>query len=282
VNLTYHIYQNELICHYCGFKKIFTEKCEKCQSNKIKTVGLGTQQIEEELSILIPSIRIKRMDLDTTRSKHAYQKIIDAFESRKIDVLIGTQMVTKGLDFEHVNLVGIFDADRIIHFPDFRSHERAFQLITQVSGRSGRKHDIGQVIIQTNKPENPLLLQIKGGHLDLFYNQELVERQKFKYPPFFRLIKIIIKGKNKNSANQAANTLNRILQETLSEKRILGPVEPMINKIRNYYLFEILIKIEIETTNLKAIKEFIKGSRLTLLALPRYKSLLIHFDVDPI
>mgnify|MGYP001222320021 CR=1 FL=1 len=282
VSLTYHIYQNEVICHYCGFKIIFTKKCEKCHSNKIKTIGLGTEQIEEELSILIPSIRIKRMDLDTTRSRHAYQKIIDAFENRKIDVLVGTQMVTKGLDFEHVNLVGIFDADRIIHFPDFRSHERAFQLITQVSGRSGRKHDRGQVIIQTNKPEHPLLLQIKEGHLDLFYNQELAERKKFKYPPFYRLIKIIIKGKNKNSANQAANKLNGILQETLSEKRILGPAEPMINKIRNYYLFEIIIKIEKETTNLKSIKKFIQGSRHTLLALPKFKSLLIHFDVDPI
>ena len=217
VSLTYHMYQNEVICHYCGFKIYFTEKCEKCQSKKIKTVGLGTEQIEEELSILIPNIKIKRMDLDTTRSKHAYQKIIDAFESRKIDVLIGTQMVTKGLDFEHVNLVGIFDADRIFHFPDFRSHERAFQLITQVSGRSGRKHDRGKVIIQTNKPDHPLLLQIKKGNLDLFYEQELAEREKFKYSPFFRLIKIVIKGKDKNLANQAANTLNGILQETLSK-----------------------------------------------------------------
>ena len=191
-------------------------------------------------------------------------------------------MVTKGLDFEHVNLVGIFDADKIFHFPDFRSHERAFQLITQVSGRSGRKHDRGKVIIQTNNPEHPLLIQIKKGNLDLFYQQELAERQKFKYSPFFRLIKIVIKGKDKNSANQAANTLNSILQETLSAKRILGPVEPIINKIRNYYFFEIIIKIERETTNLKSIKEFIQGSRNTLLALPRFKSLLIYFDVDPI
>ena len=282
VSLTYHIYQNEIICHYCGYKIFFDAKCEKCQSNEIKTVGIGTEQIEEELSILIPDIKIKRMDLDTTRSKYAYQQIIDAFESREIDVLVGTQMVTKGLDFEHVNLVGIFDADRIIHFPDFRSHERAFQLITQVSGRSGRKHDRGQVIVQTNQPDHPLLLQIKEGHLDLFYGQELAERQKFKYPPFYRLIKIIIKGKDKNLTHQAANALNVILQKNLTEKRVLGPIEPVINKIRNYYLFEIIIKIERKTTHLKSIKEFIQGSRHTLLALPSFKSILIHFDVDPI
>ena len=281
VSLTYHIYQNQIICHYCGYKIFFDAICEKCKSNEIKTVGIGTEQIEEELAILIPDIKIKRMDLDTTRSKYAYQQIIDAFESREIDVLIGTQMVTKGLDFEHVNLVGIFDADRIIHFPDFRSHERAFQLITQVSGRSGRKHERGQVIVQTNQPDHPLLLQIKEGNLDLFYKQEIAERQKFKYPPFYRLIKIIIKGKDKNLTHHAANALNVLLKKKLTEKRILGPIEPVINKIRNYYLFEILIKIEKKTIHLKSIKEFIQGSRRTLLALRSYKSIIIHFDVDP-
>ena len=282
VSLTYHTYQNELICHYCGYKNFFEAKCEKCTSNEIKTVGLGTEQMEEELALLLPDLSIKRMDLDTTRNKNAYQQIIDDFEKGNAQVLIGTQMVTKGLDFEHVHLVGIFDADRIIHFPDFRSHERAFQLITQVSGRAGRKHARGKVIIQTRRPDHPLLLQIKEGHLDLFYREELVEREKFKYPPYYRLIKIVVKDKDKKKGQNAANKLSLQLKGGLTENRVMGPIEPLINKIRNYYLYEILIKIERQTLNSRSVKEFISVSRDTLLALPDYKSVLVHFDVDPI
>ena len=248
----------------------------------MKTMGSGTEKIEEELALMLPDVKIKRMDLDTTRSKYAYQDIIDDFSRGKIDVLIGTQMVSKGLDFEHVRLVGVFDADRMIHFPDFRSHERAFQLITQVSGRSGRKHNRGLVMIQTSDPAQPILHHIKEGHLDLFYEQELQERQSFKYPPYYRIIKIVFRHKDAPTANQAAMRYYVLIRSSLGEQRILGPIEPTISKIRNYYIYEILIKVEKNVKNLKAIKEFLIGTKDTLLALPDFKSVLIHFDVDPV
>ena len=282
VSLTYHIYQNQLICHYCGYKQFMESSCNSCGEEALKTMGSGTEKIEEELSILLPDIKIKRMDLDTTRSKYAYQDIIDDFGNGKIDVLIGTQMVSKGLDFEHVRLVGVFDADRMIHFPDFRSHERAFQLITQVSGRSGRKHERGIVMIQTSDPSQAILNHIKEGHLDLFYEQEMTERSNFKYPPFYRIIKIVFRHKDSPTANRAAIRYYTLIRNTLGEQRILGPIEPNINKIRNYYLFEILIKLEKSVKNLSAIKDYLSGTKDTLLALPDFKSVLIHFDVDPV
>ncbi len=282
VSLTYHIYQNQLICHYCGFKQYYDPNCQSCNSDKLRTVGVGTEKIEEELGLLMPDVRIKRMDLDTTRSKYAYQQIIDDFESGEIRILIGTQMITKGLDFEHVNLVGVYDADRMIHFPDFRSHERAFQMITQVSGRSGRKYERGKVIIQTSDPDQTLLKHIREGHLDLFYEQELKERANFRYPPFYRLIRIVVRHRDKQTALQGANQLYILIKKDLGDHRTLNPVEPVVSKIRNFYIYEILIKIEKHQVNLSAIKEFLQACRDTLLALPTFKSLLIHFDVDPL
>ncbi|MFY0686326.1 MAG: primosomal protein N' [Cyclobacteriaceae bacterium] len=282
VSLTYHIYQNQLICHYCGFKQAHGSSCEKCNSNQVRTVGTGTEQIEEELSVLMPNIKIKRMDLDTTRNKYSYQQIIDDFEAGEIQVLIGTQMISKGLDFEHVDLVGLFDVDRIIHFPDFRSHERAFQLMTQVSGRSGRKHERGTVMMQTKDPEQPILNQIREGHLDIFYAQELAERRSFKYPPYHRLINIIVRHKDKTTAMQASNKLTMLLKTELHEHRVFGPIEPLIGRIRNYYIFEILVKLEKHQLNHAAVKQFISSSKDTLLALPTFKTVRIHFDVDPL
>jgi primosomal protein N' (replication factor Y) len=282
VSLTYHIYQNQLICHYCGYKQFMDNSCSSCGEEALKTMGSGTEKIEEELELILPDRRIKRMDLDTTRSKNAYQDIIDDFAAGKIDVLIGTQMVTKGLDFEHVHLVGVFDADRMIHFPDFRSHERAFQLITQVSGRSGRKHERGLVMIQTSDPSQPIIQHIKEGHLDLFYQQELQERENFKYPPFHRVIKIIFRHKEPKTANNASLRYYTLIRNTLGDQRILGPIEPTINKIRNYYIFEIWIKLEKNVSNLTAIKQFLNGTNDSLLALPEFKSVLVHFDVDPV
>ncbi|MFT7282740.1 MAG: primosomal protein N' (replication factor Y), partial [Cyclobacteriaceae bacterium] len=282
VSLTYHIYQNQLICHYCGYKEFMDSNCSSCNQDTLKTMGAGTEQIEEELQIMAPDLRIKRMDLDTTRSKYAYQEIIDSFESGAIDVLIGTQMVSKGLDFEHVELVGVFDADRIIHFPDFRSHERAFQLITQVSGRAGRQHNRGSVMIQTSDPSQPILQHIREGHLDLFYGQELHERRSFKYPPFYRMIKVIIRHKEKEVAYQAAMKYHLLIHQTLGNERLLGPIEPIINRIRNQFIVEIHIKLEKNIKNLQAIKDYLLGSKLSLVALSDYKSVLVHFDVDPL
>lgn len=282
VSLTYHIYQNQLICHYCGYKQFMEANCSSCGNDGLKTMGSGTEMIEEELSLMLPSLKIKRMDLDTTRSKNAYQDIIDAFTNKEIDVLIGTQMVSKGLDFDHVKLVGVFDADRMIHFPDFRSHERAFQLITQVSGRSGRKSERGKVLIQTSDPEQPILHHIKEGHLDLFYTQELAERQNFKYPPYYRIIKVVFRHKEAQTVQQGAFRYLTFIQRTMGEERILGPIEPVINRIRNLYIQELIIKVEKNVKNLQSIKEYLAGSKEALLALPEFKSLLIHFDVDPV
>lgn len=282
VSLTYHIYQNQLICHYCGYKEFMVAECPSCGSQDIRTIGSGTEKIQEELEILLPNLQVKRMDLDTTRSKHAYQQIIDDFEQGNIDVLIGTQMVTKGLDFEHVDLVGIFDADRLIHFPDFRSHERAFQLMTQVSGRSGRKHDRGLVLIQTSDPQTELLRQIQHHDTEAFYPVESRERESFKYPPFYRMIRVIIRNKDKLKAYQAAFEYHRWATKEIGQQRVLGPVEPMIGKIRNLYIYEIIIKAERQGISLSALKEFLLSSRDTLLALPSFKSVLVHFDVDPV
>ncbi|MFZ9044979.1 MAG: replication restart helicase PriA [Cyclobacteriaceae bacterium] len=282
VSLTYHIYQNQLICHYCGYKQFMETNCSSCGNNGLKTMGAGTEMIEEELALMLPGLRIKRMDLDTTRSKYAYQDIIDSFSNREMDVLIGTQMVSKGLDFEHVKLVGIFDADRIIHFPDFRSHERAFQLITQVSGRSGRKSERGQVIIQSADTSQPILQHIKEGHLDLFYTQEMYERRDFKYPPYHRIIKVIFRHKDPVTAQQASSRYNAMIRKVIGEDRLLGPIEPMINRIRNLYIQELILKVEKNVKNLQSIKAYLSGSKQALLALPEFKSVLIHFDVDPV
>ena len=282
VSLTYHSYQNLLVCHYCGYKTDMLLECFQCQSPEIKTMSFGTEKIEEELELLIPEARIRRMDLDSTRSKYSYQKIIDEFENGEIDILVGTQMVSKGLDFAGVELVGVFDADRIIHFPDFRSHERAYQLIHQVSGRAGRRADQGKVIIQTNDPDQPILQRLKYQDYLGFYQKELVERQQFQYPPYYRIINITFKDVDKQVAGDAARFYSMEIRKHLGDARVNGPIEPLISKIRNQYLFEIFIKIEKQGINLAALKEFLLNSRNILLSQRSYKSVRVIFDVDAI
>lgn len=282
VSLTYHIFRNEMICHYCGHHYHMENVCVSCGSTQVRTVGSGTEKIEEDLSLLMPDLSIKRMDLDTTRTKNAYQQIIDDFEDGTIQVLIGTQMITKGLDFENVTLVGIVDADRLLHFPDFRSHERAFQLISQVSGRAGRKNEQGKVLIQTSYPEHPVLNWILESSENEFFRNELNERSSFKYPPFYRMITIVIRNRDKQTAWNASVELAKWLRRDLNDKRVLGPVSAPIGKIRNYFIFHIHIKLEKSGINLPAVKEYLRSSKDTLLALPSFKSVLIHFDVDPI
>ncbi len=281
VSLTYHIYQNELVCHYCGFRQFYDASCPSCGSHQVRTVGSGTEMLEEELTTLLPDTQMKRMDLDTTRHKYAYQQIIDDFENGSIQVLIGTQMVSKGLDFEHVNLVGVYDADRMIHFPDFRSHERSYQMISQVSGRSGRKHEKGKVIIQVSDPEHPVIKWIQSQDLEGFYAYELNQRSEHRFPPFYRLIKTVIRDRDKSTSLQAAQQLHLLMKKDLGE-RVHTPVEPLIGKIRNYYLHEIHVRVEKNHGNLQPIKEFMIACRETLLALPAFKSVMVHFDVDPL
>ncbi len=281
VSLTFHLASHELRCHYCGYRETPPAACLNCGSTKIKTVGFGTEKIEDELKLIYPEIAVQRMDLDTTRSKYSYQTIIEDFANQNIDVLVGTQMVTKGLDFDHVSLVGIFDIDRLIHFPDFRSHERTFQLLTQVSGRAGRKDKKGTVLIQTAKPQHPLLQRVVNHDYEGFYQDEIIEREKHFYPPFSRVINITVKADEQNLSIEAAGELAQRLKAVLGEGRVLGPVPALIEKIRNQYLQNVMVKLERDKINLKSVKRLIKEQTVGLTSNKKYKTLHIVLDVDP-
>jgi primosomal protein N' (replication factor Y) (superfamily II helicase) len=281
VSLIYHHFAAELRCHYCGHKQNMPSECYACGAVKLKTVGHGTEKLEDELKILLPVARVRRMDLDTTRQKNAYQNIISEFEAGEIDILVGTQMVSKGLDFDKVSLVGIFDADRLLYFADFRSHERAFQLITQVSGRAGRRNVKGKVLIQTTNPDNRTLLKVINNDYEGLYQEEILERQKYSYPPFSRLIRLTIKHREKNIAKDAADILADILKEKLGKPRVLGAEAPIIDRIRNQYLRHILIKLEKEKLNLKVVKELVAKECQAVTLMKQFKSVQINIDVDP-
>ena len=281
VSLTYHIFHQQLKCHYCGYFESIPGQCESCGHTDLKAVGSGTEKIEEELAILMPDLKIQRMDLDSTRSKFAYQDIIDRFESKEIDVLVGTQMISKGLDFDDVTLVGVFDVDRQLHFPDFRSHERTFHLVTQVGGRSGRKNEQGKVLVQTNDPDQRLLRHIVNEDFETFYQEEIAERQKFKYPPFYRLIVITVRHRDKDVAYGAATQFGKSVRIHLST-RVSEVIEPVINRIRNLYRFQIIVRVEQGGIQLTGVKQLLLTSKDTLLALPAFKSVKVHFDVDPL
>ncbi len=279
VSLTYHMHGNILRCHYCGYKEPAPRQCPSCASNKIRTVGFGTEKLEEDLKLLVPSANVERMDLDTTRNKFGYQQLIDGFEKGEIDILVGTQMVTKGLDFDHVQLVGVVDLDRILHFPDFRSSERCFQLVTQVSGRAGRREHPGLVVIQTTDPNQSIIRHLVTQDFVEFYQSEIGERLKYEYPPFFRLIKIILKNRNQQIVEQAAVKLAEILKGQLG-KRVLGPKQPFINKIRNQFHMEMLVKVEKSKINLSKVKELLKDSVSVVSTDRKLKSTIVNFDVD--
>ena len=281
VSLTYHMRVGELRCHYCGHKEEVPRTCPNCGSPKVKTMGYGTEKIEDELHLILPEARVLRMDLDTTRAKNAYQQIIQEFEEGGVDILVGTQMVSKGLDFGNVSLVGIFDADRIIHFPEFRASERAFQMLTQVSGRAGRRADKpGKVLIQTANPGQKLLDRIvKGDYIGMF-ESEIIEREKFHYPPFTRLIKITVKHLDSTVSKRAATLLAEKLTVNLGSSRVLGPQPPLVERVRNQFLFDILIKLEREKINFKAAKSFIQEKVIDILTDKTLKSIHIVIDVD--
>ena len=281
VSLTYHQYAKELRCHYCGYKEDIPRECVACGSTRLKTTGYGTERLEEEIQLLLPDARVQRMDLDTTRQKNSYQMIIDNFSEGEIDILVGTQMVSKGLDFDGVSLVGILDADRMLHFPDFRSFERTFQLITQVSGRSGRRDKVGKVIIQTANTKQPVLQKIASNDYEGLYEEEMNERASYRYPPYVRLIRLTVKDADKFTCDNAANQLANSLRDALGAKRVLGPEEPVIGRIRNQYLMQILIKLERDKINLQAVKEIIRNESNALPQEKAFKKTSVVIDVDP-
>jgi len=282
VSLTYHQFRHALICHYCGYREELPRQCPVCSSKRILTLGYGTEKLEEELKLHFPDAKIQRMDLDTTRTKSGYENIIHDFERGDTDILVGTQMVTKGLDFNNVSLVGVFDADRLMHFPDFRSYERAFQLITQVSGRAGRRENKGRVIIQTANPKHELFRYIIEHNTDQFLNDQLHDRKINFYPPFSRLIEIWIKHSDKNIVRQAAEKMAELLCEKLKGVRILGPSEPMVSKIRNEFLLHLLLKIPRDRGQLTEIKSILTLHAHSLISIKEFRSVKIVFDVDPV
>ncbi|MDF4222026.1 primosomal protein N' [Maribacter sp. M208] len=280
VSLTYHQYRKQLRCHYCGHHTALPEICFACGSPELDTKGFGTEQIEKEVSELFPEVKVGRMDLDTTRGKHGYEKIITAFEQQELDILVGTQMVTKGLDFRNVNLVGVMNADSLLNFPDYRAHERTYQLLTQVSGRAGRTKKRGRVIIQTYNPYHQILKQVTTGDFEGMYSEQLYEREQFKYPPVNRIIKVTFKHKNYNVLNDAADWFANALRTNFGGT-VLGPEYPPVARIRNQYLKHIVIKVQ-KTHSLAQTKTNIRRIEKSFKAVAMYRSVRVIYNVDHI
>ncbi|RAU82457.1 replication restart helicase PriA [Pontibacter arcticus] len=281
VSLSYHKYNNELRCHYCGYHEQMPHDCPACGATTLKSMGFGTEKVEDELKLLLPNAEVQRMDLDTTKKKNSYQQIIADFENGKTNVLVGTQMVTKGLDFENVSLVGILNADTIINFPDFRAHERAYQLFVQVSGRAGRKSKAGSVVIQTRDPQQPIFRKVIHNDYLGLYEHEIEERLRFSYPPFVRMIRITVKHADERTAENAAIVLAKDLTDRLGKQQVLGPEVPYIFRIRNMFLQEIHIKLPRENMNLKSAKGQIAQTIFNLKLMPDFKATRVVTDVDP-
>jgi primosomal protein N' (replication factor Y) (superfamily II helicase) len=279
VNLTYHKAIGKLVCHYCGYSTDMPLKCENCHSNSMVTRGFGTEKIEDEIKIVFPGASVARMDQDTTRNKNSFKKLIKAFEERNIDILIGTQMISKGLDFENLTVVGILNADNLLNWPDFRAHERSFQLMEQVSGRAGRRQKQGKVVIQTSDPANKIIrLVLRHDYLNMF-RMQAEERMTFNYPPFCRMIKISVKHKDRSQLNYYSDFLGRDLKEIFG-KRVLGPESPVISQVQSWYIKNILIKIEREKPPAKA-KQLIVEAIERLEKMKGASTLKIAIDVDP-
>lgn len=281
VSLTYHQFRHEMVCHYCGYKETLPHACPTCTSKRLLTKGIGTEKLEEELKLLFPEAHVQRMDWDTTRTRSGYESIIESFEQGATDILVGTQMVTKGLDFDRVSLVGVFDADRMMHFPDFRSYERAFQLIVQVSGRSGRREKMGKVVIQTSAIQHPLFQFILQHDVEGYLRLEIADRQAHHYPPFSRLIEITVKHSDRQKCKTMAEQLAHKMRQEIRGQKILGPGEPLVSRIRNEFLMTVLIKIGANQGKLNEVKSRLKILANAITASPDFRNAKIVFDVDP-
>ena len=280
VSLTYHQYRNQLRCHYCGHHTALPEACFACGSPELDTKGFGTEQIEKEVKELFPEAKVGRMDLDTTRGKHGYEKIINAFEQQELDILVGTQMLTKGLDFRNVNLVGVMNADSLLNFPDYRAHEKTYQLLTQVSGRAGRTKKRGKVLIQTYNPYHQILKQVTTGDYVNMYKEQLYEREQFKYPPVNRIIKVTFKHKNYNVLNEAADWFTSALRTNFGGT-VLGPEYPPVARIRNQYLKHIVVKVQ-KANSLVQTKANIRRIEKSFKSVAMYRSVRVIYNVDHI
>jgi primosomal protein N' (replication factor Y) len=278
VSLTFHKHKNQLRCHYCGYAMAKPTNCHACTSVHLTTKGFGTEQIQHELVELFPIAKIGRMDQDTTRGKFGFEKIIDSFKNQEVEILIGTQMLAKGLDFNNVSLVGIMNADNMLYHPDFRAFERSFQMMTQVSGRSGRSQKQGKVIIQTYNPEHNTIQQVVHNNYSGMYKEQLYERQIYKYPPYFKLVKLTLKHRDFDKLKEGALWLYQVMQQNLTIP-VLGPEEPPISRIRNEYIRTIMIKIPINQS-LQSTKKNIQKILNSFDAVSQYRSIKVAVNVD--
>ena len=279
VSLTYHKRLNQLTCHYCGYTYQVPAVCPACEGTELVNRGFGTEKIEDDIRQLFPEARVARMDLDTTRSRTAYEKIISDFEEGRTDILIGTQMVSKGLDFDRVSVVGILNADSMLNYPDFRSHERAFQLMAQVAGRAGRRNRQGLVVLQTKSPDLPLIRQVLDNNYRELYEDQLTERRLFRYPPFYRLIYVYLKHRKEEVAEQAAAQMAAYLRNGLGD-RVLGPDKPPVARIQALFIRKIMVKVEQEAS-LQKIRLYLTEVQRAIVADERFRTVNVYYDADP-
>ena len=278
VSLTFHQYKNQLRCHYCSHTMAMQQFCGACGGVEIDSKGFGTEQIQEEIELLFPDAKVARMDLDTTRGKYSYDRIIASFENKEVDILVGTQMVTKGLDFRHVKLVGVLNADQLINFPDFRAHERSFQLLQQVAGRAGRTDTRGKVIIQTYNPYHIILQQVSINDYDSMFVEQLEDRRVYKYPPYCRIIKLTVKHKDYNKVNEGAEWLATSLRHVFNAN-VLGPEFPVVSRIRNQYHKNILLKIP-QNQSLVKTKTVLQKIKLSFSSTRDFRAVRLLINVD--
>jgi primosomal protein N' (replication factor Y) len=280
VSLTYHKFREYLECHYCGYNTKLPKACPACGSNELTLRGFGTEKIEDELKIYLPEARVGRMDLDTVRSKNALVKLINDFEEKRIDILVGTQMVTKGFDFDNVGIVGVLSADQLLQFPDFRSAERAFQIMVQVSGRAGRKHKQGKVILQAFNVAHPVLKEVIDNDFASFFNREIQERQTFNYPPFYKIIKITLRHKRPQVVNDGMRVYASFLKKKLGSW-VIGPAVPYISRVRGYYILDLMVKMEPHANKMKYAKQSIAEAAIHLKETQGFSTIRVNVDVDP-
>ncbi|WP_314333989.1 primosomal protein N' [Capnocytophaga sputigena] len=283
VSLTFHHSSNQLRCHYCGYAIPMPKTCIACGSVDLKTKGFGTEQISKELEILFPQVAIDRMDQDTTNGKYGYEKILAKFEQQETQILVGTQMISKGLDFENIGLVGVMNADALIHSPDYRAYERSFQLLLQVSGRAGRSAQRGKVLIQTYYPQHPVIQQVLQNDFKGMYQNQIEERQSFSYPPFVQMIKITLKHTNFNRTNEGAEWFANALKEAFASKKgieILGPEFPLISRIRNEYMKDVLVKVKPSELSIHHTKEQIKRIETSFQSISNFRAIRVSYLID--
>jgi len=280
VSLTYHKFKNQLVCHYCGYTQYVPHQCPTCSSQELKMLGFGTEKVEEEIALQFPEAKTERLDLDTARTRSMYERILSDYKKGKTHILIGTQMLTKGLDFDNVSIVGVLNADSLMNFPDFRAHERAFQLLVQVSGRAGRRDKRGTVILQTSQPDHPLIQMVQAFDYKGMVSSQLAERSIFRYPPYYRLIVMVLRSRNEAALRDISAIYAKKLEQYLGE-RVLGPVTPVITRIQTLHIRQIILKIEVNAA-VAPIRELLGRVHKEMENHSTFKQVILHYDVDPV